>query len=849
MLAPPEHLGSFFIGAEHDLQTGQRHSAPFPFSARDLTTHAICVGMTGSGKTGLCITLLEEAAIDGVPALIIDPKGEMANLLLQFPELRATDFEPWINPDDAGRHGQTLPEYAKTVAESWRDGLAEWGIGPDRIRLLQQSADFAVYTPGSSAGLSINVLGSLAAPSLDFDAHTETLRERISGTVSALLGLLGIPADPIRSREAILLATIFEHSWRHQQDVDLAGLIQAIQDPPVRQMGALDVDTFFPPKERFDLAMSFNNLIAAPSFQTWLSGESLDTEQLLFTGDGKPRHSIFYLAHLSDNERMFFVTLLLENVITWMRCQTGTTSLRALLYFDEIFGFFPARSEPPSKRPLLTLLKQARAFGLGCILGAQNPIDIDYKGLTNAGIWFLGRLQAERDQERVLHGLRGAIAEARGAGEDADYATLLSKLHNRTFLVHNVHQERPSVIQTRWAMSYLRGPLTKLEIERLMAERKATAQATLPVFTPPLPQPSRGEQPSASRADDLAGFLETLPVLEPTITQVYLPVELAEDQAIRQLGRGVGLLDVERVSLVYEPAILGGAYVRLVDRRRRINEQREKVLLAMISAHLGGVDWETAETLPLSLDDALSTRPPERLDRGPYFAPVPGSVQNERDLKSISHSLADWLYYQSRLAIMVHPELEIFQQPGERERSFKARLRQLARERRDDELEELEDKFDQRLDRLEARLRKEHRELVADRADYNARKREERITTGETILSFFLGRRRTRGISTIARKQRLSDKAKMDIEESQQEIAEVEEEIAALEADLEEKARAVSRRWSDLLDDVSTEEIHPRRSDVDVRLVALAWVPNWHIQYREGTDTRTAAIRAFPAGE
>jgi len=848
MRAPPEHLGSFFLGAELDLQSTQRQDAAFDFDARDLTTHAICVGMTGSGKTGLCITLLEEAAIDGVPALIIDPKGEMANLLLQFPELRAEDFEPWVNPDDARRQGQTLPAYAKVTADRWRDGLARWGIGLDRIRLLGQSADFAVYTPGSSAGLPLSIFGSLAAPALDFDAHAETLRERISGTVSALLGLVGINADPIRSREAILLATLFEHFWRHQQDMDLSALIQAIQDPPVRQMGALDVDTFFPPKERFALAMSFNNLIAAPSFQTWLNGESLDTERLLFTGNGTPRHSIFYLAHLSDNERMFFVTLLLENVITWMRRQTGTTSLRALLYFDEIFGFFPSRSEPPSKRPLLTLLKQARAFGLGCVLGAQNPIDIDYKGLTNAGIWFLGRLQAERDKERVLHGLRGAIAEVGGAGERVDYETLLSNLQNRTFLVHNVHQEHPSVIQTRWAMSYLRGPLTKLEIQQLMAERKAGAQAELPASSPERSQPMLVTPPSSPPWDIPPGFFATPPVLDPAVTQVYLPVELTEDDAIRQLSGGLGHSDIESVVLVYEPAILGGAYVRFVDRKRKVNEQREKILLALIPDHLGGVDWGAAETLRMSLDDALSSRPPGRFDRGPFFAPAPESAQSEQDLKSIARSLADWLYYQSQLSIMIHTELEVFQQPGERERSFKARLRQVARERRDDELDRLEDRFDERLDRLEARLRKEHRELVADRAEYDARKREEHITMGETILSFFMGRRRTRGISTIARKQRLSDKARMDIEESHQEIAELEEEIAALEAELEDVAREISRKWSDLLDDVSTEEIHPRRTDVDVRLVALAWVPSWTIQYGSRTGTQSATIRAYPIG-
>ncbi len=407
MQAPPEQLGSFYLGAAYDLDTGSRTEMPINYDARDLVTHAVCVGMTGSGKTGLCIGLLEEAGLDKVPALLLDPKGDITNLLLQFPDLRPEDFQPWINLDDARRKEQSPEEYAAATAETWRKGLADWGITGERIRALQQTVDYTIFTPGSDMGVPINILGSLAAPELDWETEAEAIRDRIAGTVAALLGLAGVDADPIRSREGILLATIFEYYWQRDEDLDLAKLILAINEPPVRQMGVFDVDTFYPPKDRFELAMAFNTLVASPKFQSWLQGEPLDADRLFFDADGKPRHSVIYIAHLSDSERMFIVTLLLENVLTWMRRQSGTTSLRALLYFDEVFGYFPPTAEPPSKRPLLTLLKQARAFGLGVVLVTQNPVDIDYKGLTNAGTWFIGKLQAERDKERVLSGLQG----------------------------------------------------------------------------------------------------------------------------------------------------------------------------------------------------------------------------------------------------------------------------------------------------------------------------------------------------------------------------------------------------------------------------------------------------------
>ncbi len=848
MQAPPEHLGSFYLGAEYDLKTGQRTNDAINYDARDLTTHAVCVGMTGSGKTGLCIGLLEEAAIDRVPAILIDPKGDITNLLLQFPELRAEDFQPWVNPDDARRKGKSVEEYAGFIADLWRNGLADWGISPDRIRQLREAADFTIYTPGSDAGLPISILSSLDAPGLDFDEYAEAIRERIGGTVVALLGLVGIHADPIRSREAILLSSIFEHFWRRNQDLDLAKLITSIQNPPVRQLGVFDVDTFYPQKDRFELAMAFNNLMAAPTFQSWLEGEPLDIDSLLYTEDGKPRHSIFYIAHLSDSERMFFVTLLLENVLTWMRRQAGTTSLRALLYLDEVFGFFPPTAEPPSKRPLLTLLKQARAFGLGVVLVTQNPVDIDYKGLTNAGTWFIGKLQAERDKDRVLQGLKGAIAEAGGSSERVDYDTLISQLGSRVFLMHNVHEDRPVIFHTRWAMSYLRGPLTRPQVRQLMKGRKETVEAREPAIARTQPQKpsvavSRPPSPTGP-----AGFSANPPALDPSVPQTFLPVALSEQAAIRQLTQEMGRsLDVERTQLVYEPAIVGRATVRFVDRKREIDERVEKILLAPAAEDLGGVSWEDAETLPIEISDLASK--PERVgaDQGPFFAPPPEQANSARELKSIGKDLADWLYYNSRLPLMVHPELKVFQRPGERERMFKIRLRQAARERRDAEVDALTEKYDARIEKLEAKLRKKERELAADEADYEARKREELIGAGETVLGFLMGRRRS--VSRIASKRRMTSKAKLEVEETKEEITDLREEIAELEAELKEAVDEISRQWEDVLDGLTTEEIKPRRTDVDVRLVALAWRPFWLVTYRDRGDTRTATIPAYPQPE
>src|SRR5688572_10017171 len=458
-----EKLGFFYLGREYDLE-GQKVSAtPILYDSRDLVTHAVCVGMTGSGKTGLCLGVIEEAAIDGVPVIAIDPKGDLPNLLLTFPGLAAGDFRPWVDEEEARREGVTPDVFAERQAKRWQDGLAEWGQDGARIERLRASAEFDVYTPGSRAGLPVSVLSSFAAPPAAVRGDSEVISERAGATATSVLSLAGAESAP-RSREHTLLASLFAHAWSAGRDLDLATLIQQVQTPPFEKVGILDLESFFPRKDRVDLSRQLNGILAAPGFEQWFDGEPLEPGALLRTREGKPRVSIFSIAHLGDAERMFFVSLLLNQIVGWMRAQTGTSSLRAIVYMDEITGYFPPVANPPSKQPLLTLLKQARAFGVGVVLATQNPVDLDYKGLANIGTWFIGRLQTDRDKARMLDGLEGAAA---GSLERAEADQMMSTLPKRVFLLHNVHQPKPLVFQTRWTMSYLRGPMSREQIAAL----------------------------------------------------------------------------------------------------------------------------------------------------------------------------------------------------------------------------------------------------------------------------------------------------------------------------------------------------------------------------------------------
>ncbi len=837
-MQPFEKLGAFYLGQEYDLAKGERLDRLVMYDARDLTTHAVCVGMTGSGKTGLCIDLLEEAAIDNVPAIIVDPKGDITNLLLTFPDLRPEDFEPWVNVDDARRKDMSVSEYARSVADTWRKGLADWEEGPERILMLKKSADFCIYTPGSDTGLPISILASLRAPALSWDEEEELLREQIQGTVSALLGLVGIEADPLQSREHILLSNIFEHFWRQGQDLDLTRLITAVQSPPMRQVGAFDVDTFFPEKERFGLAMSLNNIIAAPGFGTWLQGDPLDISGLLYTSDGKPRHSIFYIAHLSEAERMFFVTLLLEQIITWVRQQSGTTSLRALLYFDEVFGFFPPVANPPSKRPLLTLLKQARAFGFGVVLTTQNPVDLDYKGLSNAGTWFIGKLQTEGDKTRVLDGLESATTEAGGALNRRQLDRTISALGSRVFLLHNVHEDRPIIFQTRWAMSYLRGPLTRPQVRQLMAEVKAEVAAPPAAAAPSRPTVRHDVAPAAA-PDQPAGYSSTPPALPPDLQQVFLPLRLSSNRAFGRLGEELDqrLEAAEEPTLIYEPCLLALGRVSFVDRTRRIDESRQVGLLVQPDKLGAIIRWQDASPIDLDPKELEGKAEPDAL-----FGPVPSELNTASELKASAKDFGDYLYHEETLNLYYNPTLKLYGQPGESEREFKIRAQQVARESRDAEVEKLRKKYEQELDRLETKLAREQREMDEDQAEYEARKREELITAGETVVGLLgIGRRRrsTTGLSRAARKRRLTATAKADIAESEAEIARLEEDIEEMRQSLEEEAKAITEKWAATLEKIETYPVKPRRSDVLVELVALGWAPYWEIGYRSASGSLT----------
>ncbi|HEV8232865.1 MAG TPA: hypothetical protein VGQ75_11005, partial [Thermoanaerobaculia bacterium] len=440
-------------------------SKPLLYDSHDLVTHGVCVGMTGSGKTGLCIDLLEEALLADIPLFLLDPKGDVTNLLLVFPELRPEDFAPWVDPDGARRANRSVAEEAAAQAKAWKEGLAKWNVPLDSLRKLRENTAWRVFSPGSRAARPINLLGSFEPPQgLSWDRDEEALRDQIRGVVTGLLGLAGIEAGEVSDPRTALLALTLEDWWRKGRSPSLADFVSLVENPPFSRVGAVELDAFLPREKRRELALALNNLLASPDFASWREGEPLDPDKLARGDSGGPACNLFYLAHLDDRERMFFVSRFLDRLWSWTRTLTGTADLRALLYFDEVMGFLPPVAEPPSKRPMLSLLKQGRAFGVGSLLVTQNPVDLDYKALTNAGTWMVGRLQAERDKERLLDGLEGA-----GIGMSrAEADKTISGLEKRKFLMHDVHRSGgPVVFESRWARAFLRGPLAVSQLRDL----------------------------------------------------------------------------------------------------------------------------------------------------------------------------------------------------------------------------------------------------------------------------------------------------------------------------------------------------------------------------------------------
>ena len=640
-----EKLGAFYLGREYDLATKELGGLLL-YDSKDLVTHGVCVGMTGSGKTGLCVGLLEEAAIDSVPSLVIDPKGDLTNLLLTFPDLRPEDFRPWISEEEAGKKGLSPDDFAREQAEMWKKGLADWGQDPSRIARLRAAADFTIYTPGSTAGLPVSILKSFSAPAQAVRDDPESLRDRINTVATSVLGLLGVTADPIQSREHILLSSLLDAAWSAGQDLDLPALIQQIQTPPFARVGVLDLEAFYPEKDRFGLALLLNNLLASPTFETWLEGEALDIGRMLFTAEGRPRVSIFSIAHLSDAERMFFVSLLLNEVLGWMRTQPGTGSLRAILYMDEIFGYFPPVAEPPSKRPLLTLLKQARAYGLGVLLATQNPVDLDYKGLANAGTWFIGRLQTERDKARLLEGLEGVAAGSETRFDRQEMEETLAGLGKRVFLMYNAHEDAPAVFQTRWALSYLPGPLTRTQIKTLMDPRRPAQPTTPPVTaaTVAAAAPVAAVPTVVAPAGAVAEPSAQPGTVPPEVPQFFLPLRGAAPAGSQ---------------ILYRPGVLATGTVNFVNTKTGAGTSTKVMRMAPAPEGALALDWDGA----LVLDSAV-----EDLERQPYpgvaFAPLPAAMEKLASYRSWSGDFAAWAFRTQSIEVLKSPGFKHDLRPG-----------------------------------------------------------------------------------------------------------------------------------------------------------------------------------------
>jgi hypothetical protein len=815
-----ETNGKFYLGRILDTAQTKTTQQSLLYEPTDLTTHAVVVGMTGSGKTGLCIDLLEEAALSNIPALMIDPKGDMTNTLLHFPNLLPQDFQPWVNPDQARRAGKTLEQAAAETAQTWRQGISDWGMDPQRLQRLSEAAQFAVFTPGSDAGIPINILASFKAPPIPWESNKEPLRERISGMVTALLGLVGMQdIDPVRSREHILLANIFEDAWKQAKDLDLGELILQTQSPPFEKLGVFDVNTFFPEKDRFDLAMLLNNILAAPAFQVWIEGQPLDIPSLLYTHDGKPRHSVFYIAHLSDSERMFFVTLLYSAIETWMRSQTGTTSLRALVYFDEIFGYLPPVANPPTKQPMLRMLKQARAFGVGQVLVTQNPVDVDYKALSNAGTWMIGKLQTDQDKQRLLDGLESAMA---GGLDRSEYDRLISTLGKRVFLLHNVNSKVPVTFQTRWAMNYLSGPLTRTQIPDL----NKLAGATIPEISPAAqsgvqqaPQPSIPiSVPSTIAAKPEGEFSPTRQAVPAGIEEYFLPNNLTFTQAFKAAGRDYPTEAISQ-GLVYRAIILTQSIARLYNLKYRLDTDINKTALVPDPDRRGIVRWDNY--LNEKFDPANFDRAPDPRAR---FAPLAEPLNNIKLMSSLQKDFLEWAYRTSQVTVRANENLKIYAGPETSEAEFNNQCAKAANEARDAELNKTSATFDKKINSIQDKLEREQRELEQDRDELSGRRMEELGTGLETMAGLF-GFGRKRSITTSLTKRRMAKRAKNDVDESVAAIKDYKEQIKALEDEKKAAIQAVNDKWAEVAGQVSEIPVSPLKKDVLLDFFGVAWMP------------------------
>lgn len=833
--------GQILLGKVFDMPTGKLTDELVNYDPSDLTTHGIVTGMTGSGKTGLCIGMLEEAAIEGIPAIIIDPKADLTNLLLHFPNLLPEDFKPWIDPDLPRRSGKTLDEVAAETAENWKNGLAGWNMGPEQLTELSQSVDFGLFTPGSSMGTQVNILSSFSAPEIPWSGNEEILREKISTIVTALLGLVGMTdIDPLKSREHILLSNILESAWSNNKSLDLTELILQVQNPPFERLGAFPVNSFFPEKDRFALAMLLNNFLASPTFENWRKGIPLDIGKLLYSPSGKARHNIFYIAHLNDNERMFFVTLLFASIESWMRTQRGTSALRALVYFDEILGYLPPIANPPSRPIMLRMLKQARAFGVGILLATQNPVDVDYKGLSNAGTWLIGRLQTERDKARLLDGLDSA-----GGGMDRSMADqLISKLGKRTFLLHNVHSKGPKIFQTRWVLNYLAGPLTRDLIPQLMklipdsarlqqpvdaaAQANGTvAQAQAAGYTP-IPS-----QPAASSPIDNVVRSTTKPLVPAGVNEFYLPNDLSLADALRQNRIAPGA-QVEQQGLVYHPLLLAQAAVGYKAPKYALDFVRS---VASVPSDVRGqlVSWD--DFISRAFDRNEITRAPLQSSQ---FTALPGWLSDAKLIKKLEGDFLDWVTRNASIEVKANSALKMYAGPEVSDEEFRADAAKSVDTAMQAELDEVEKTFDKKRVQLESKIRKQEMEVDQQDDDYRARKMEE-VGQGASFLAGLFGIGRKKSLSSSMTKRRLTSKSKAELEQEKAELDMLQSQLENFNQDKETALQEIRDRWSAAADKIDLIPVTPYRKDIYTDFFGIAWAP-YYVLRVDGSDREIPAF-------
>ncbi len=813
-----EKLGVFYLGKTVDMKNPDGPSDLLLYDSKDLTTHAVVVGMTGSGKTGLCLDLIEEAGMDCIPAIVIDPKGDIANLLLTFPELSAEKFLPWIDPGQATREGLSEQDFAAKEAEKWAKGLAKWGQSGDRIKTLREKVEMRVYTPGSTAGRPLTILKSFNAPRQEVMNDSDAIRERISSAASGLLALLGIDADPIRSREHILISQLLNTAWTAGKDLDLGTLIGQIQSPPFERVGIMEVNSFFPAKDRNELAMTMNNLLASPSFASWMTGDSLNIRNLLFTPEGKPCISILSIAHLNDAERMFFVTILLNEVLAWMRTQSGTSSLRALLYMDEVFGYFPPTKNPPSKQPMLTLLKQARAFGLGVVLATQNPVDLDYKGLSNTGTWFLGRLQTERDKMRVIEGLEGAAAQSGNSFDRNEMEQILAGLGARKFMMNNVHEDHPVVFETRWAMSYLRGPMTRQQIQQLTAQDKVKTAET-PVA-------------SASNATSVAADATTFASARPVIQAPMVSSDLSKMMTVKPtqlIPNDVEQRFLEPNSrcpadcrMIYRPAFFATGKMRFSKSTYNVDAwENRSFLQCMVTDDVPAELW-TADSLVETTDMEWSDEPHDSAE----IANPPGAMQSAKNYKGWQKEFKDFLYQTQSLLIFECAELEkSYSQAGETLGDFRIRLETQVSEYRDRETEKLRDKFKSKFEKIRDEIDRAEAVVNREKSQYKSKRLESVLDIGGSIMSALLGRKTSRRTSSSIKSYGEASKQLTDVQIAEDKLQDLVNEYKDLDVEFNREMQAIAEKAH--IDKLTFNEvlITPRKTDLEVETFFVGWVP------------------------